>query len=277
MLRPGNVRRVVVSQPINVLLGGAGLVGSALHRRLRERGEETVVYDLKNGFDLREYELEDPGSPAYYWFLAWDVGGAKYLMDEARQLSILKHNLRLCERIFGWLEKRDAAFTFVSSQLSGYPNAYGATKAVGEAWTRLVGRGLVARLWNCYDAQEPSQRSHVIPDLIAQAQTGTIRLLTSGEERRQFTHVDDAARALILQRDSGQSVADITSGNWVSIRQVAEIIAQQFQSTVRTCAEQGYESLVDPSHPIQGWAPLIDLEAGISLVVARMREKGWMG
>lgn len=264
-----------MTQGINVLLGGAGLVGSALDRKLQRRGEATMVYDLKNGFDLREYEPDSAGD-AYYWFLAWDVGGAKYLMDESQQLSILKHNLGLCEKIFGWLEKRKARFTFVSSQMAGYPNAYGLTKAVGEAWTRWIGRGLITRLWNCYDAEEPSKRSHVIPDLIVQAKTGTIRLLTSGEERRQFLHVDDVADALIHQRGTGQVLADVTSGSWISIRGVAGLVAAQLGAKVMAGERGGHESLVEPVHLLEGWKPSIDLTQGIRTVIARMTEKGYL-
>lgn len=265
-----------VSKQLNILLGGAGLVGTALDRALSDRGEETKVYDLKTGVDLREYEPEDFGPDTYYWFLAWDVGGAKYIMDDSQQLSILRHNLDLCHKVFGWLEKRNARYTFVSSQMVGYPNAYGVTKAVGETWARLVGRGLITRLWNCYDAEEPAQRSHVIPDLLVQARSGTIRLLTSGEERRQFLHADDVARALIFQRDIGQPLADVTSGSWVSVRDVAETIGRQLSAQVVVGRKRGYESLVEPSHWLQGWRPAIDLAAGLIRVIERMKCNGWM-
>jgi nucleoside-diphosphate-sugar epimerase len=265
-----------VSTQLNILLGGAGLVGTALDRALNDRGEETKVYDLKTGVDLREYEPEDFGPDTYYWFLAWDVGGAKYIMDDSQQLSILRHNLDLCHRVFGWLEKRNARYSFVSSQMVGYPNAYGVTKAVGETWAKLVGRGLITRLWNCYDAEEPAQRSHVIPDLLVQARSGTIRLLTSGEERRQFLHADDVARALIFQRDTGQPLADVTSGDWVSVRDVAETIGRQLSAQVVVDRKRGYESLVEPSHWLQGWQPAIDLAAGLAKVIERMKSNRWM-
>jgi nucleoside-diphosphate-sugar epimerase len=265
-----------MSTRLNILLGGAGLIGTALDRVLRDRGEEVKVYDLKTGVDLREYEPEDFGPATYYWFLAWDVGGAKYIMDDSQQLSILRHNLDLCQKVFGWLEERNARYTFVSSQLVGYPNAYGVTKAVGEMWTKLVGQGLITRLWNCYDAEEPSRRSHVVPDLIAQAKKGTITLLTSGEERRQFLHADDVARALILQRDIGQPLADVTSGTWVSVRDMADLISQQFSARVIPGRGRGYESLVEPSNPLDRWRPTIDLTTGIRMVITRMAERGWL-
>ncbi len=264
-----------MSKPLNVLLGGAGLVGTALERALVARGEETKVYDLKNGFDLREREPEAMPAEAYYWFLAWDVGGAKYLMDQSQQRAILQHNVQLCYKVFGWLQRRDARFTFVSSQLAGYRNAYGTTKAVGEIWAQAVGHGLITRLWNCYDAEEPSRRSHVIPDLVVQAKAGAIELLTTGAERRQFLHVDDVANALIFQRETGRRCADVTSGTWVSIRELAALIADRLGANVSVGNARGYESLVEPAQPLEGWQPSIDLPTGISAVIEKMTEKGW--
>src|SRR5437773_286522 len=95
-----NLSQVDMNLKTNILLGGAGLIGSALKAELESRGECTVVLDLKNGFDLREHEPEQYGPDAYYWFLAWDVGGAKYIMDPTRQIDILRNNLGLCEKVF---------------------------------------------------------------------------------------------------------------------------------------------------------------------------------
>lgn len=265
-----------MTKRLNVLLGGAGLVGSALDRKLVATGETTKVYDLKTDVDLRQYEPEDVSGDVYYWFLAWDVGGAKYIMDDTQQLSILRNNLSLCNKIFGWLEKRNAKFTFVSSQLVGYPNAYGVSKAVGEIWAKIVGQGLITRLWNCYDAEAPSQQSHVIPDLMVQGKTGTIRLLTSGAEQRQFLHADDVADALIFQREIGQSWADVTSGSWISVFEVAEVIGRQLGAKITRGQQRGYDYLVNPSHLLDGWTPSIDLPTGISMVARRMKENGWM-
>jgi nucleoside-diphosphate-sugar epimerase len=265
-----------MSKRTNILLGGQGLIGTALNRKLVEIGERTVVYDLKSGFDLRLKEPDWFPGDQYYWFLAWDVGGAKYIMDELEQVSILRSNLALCEKVFGWLEKRKARFTFVSTQMVGYPNAYGVTKSVGEIWTKAIGNGLIVRLWNCYGAEEPSKRSHVIPDLIQQGQQGVIRLMTSGSERRQFLYVDDCAEALIRQRELQQPLADVTSGKWVSIREISENIGFNMGAEVVPGEKPGYESLISPKVPLKGWQPSIDLETGIKMVIQTMKNNGWL-
>lgn len=260
---------------INVILGGSGLIGRALERQLRARGEETVVFDLKSGFDLRTTEPRTFPASTYYWFLAWDVGGAKYIMDPSAQIDILKSNLRLCDRVFTWLQERKAEFTFVSTQMVGYSNSYGISKAVGEHWTKTLSHGRICRLWNVYGAEEPSRRSHIIPDLVAQAAAGKVRLLTSGEERRQFIIDDDCADALITQREIAQPHADITSGQWVSIRDLARIVCELGNTELAWEEPAGYESLVEPMRPLRDWKPKIGLRDGLEKVISRMREQGW--
>jgi nucleoside-diphosphate-sugar epimerase len=170
--------------------------------------------------------------------------------------------------VFRWIEQHHLMFSFISTQLAGFPNAYGITKMAAEYWASQLDHGLIARLWNCYGAEEIGIRSHVIPDLIAQARAARwIDLKTSGEELRQFLHADDVAQALIAQRNSGQAFADITSGVWVSIREIAEIVARQMSATATQGKEKGSESLVEPSRPLMGWSPSIDLEQGIALVI----------
>ena len=252
----------------NLLLGGAGLLGRALDKALHAAGEQTVVFDLKDGFDLRSSVPTDVREDDYCWFLAWDVGGAKYIFDPDAQLQILHSNLSLMTNVFRWIERHHLMFSFVSTQLAGFPNAYGITKLAAEYWASQLSNGFVARLWNCYGAEEVGVRSHVIPDLIAQAQAASlISLKTSGEERRQFLHADDVAQALMVQRSSGQAFADVTSGVWVPIRKIAEIVARQMNATVKLGQEKGSESLVEPTRPLVGWSPTIDLEQGIGLVI----------
>lgn len=231
------------------------------------------VYDLKNGFDLR---LKVPKAPngAYCWFLAWDVGGARYILDQSMQERILRNNLRLCQSVFSWIKAERIPFTFTSTQMTAYPNAYGLTKAVGEFWAKLS-MGLIAKLWNVFDAEEPSLRSHVIPDMIQQSSTGTIELLTTGEERRQFLLADDCAEALVCQRETGQTTADITSGTWVEVREVADVIGQITGAHVVPGDQRGYETLTPVSNPLKGWNPQHTLRSGLQIVVDRMKEKSW--
>lgn len=263
--------------PVNVILGGAGMVGRALGRRLRAAGETVASYDLAAGWDLRHHEPPAPAGGAFYWFLAWDSGGARYLHDPSAQGQQIEHNVELCQRVFGWLRDRRAPFLFTGSQMAGYPTAYGVTKALGHHWTRCLG-GQLAVLWNVYGPGPVSPRSHLVEDVIGQALgSGEIRLLTDGAERRQFLHVDDCVEALVRQRNLGRPEAHVASGDWITVREVARIVADLTAATLRLGPRPGYESPVQPTQPVPGWSPKISLEEGLRRTVAAMHDAGTNG
>jgi nucleoside-diphosphate-sugar epimerase len=264
-----------VSRATQVVLGGEGLIGRALVRRLEAAGEPVVVHDLRSGFDLRVRDVPDPGADAFVWFLAWDSGGAGYLGDPARQDAILESNLALSDRVFGWLERTRLPFLFTTSQLAGAPHAYGRTKAMAGERTRALG-GQVARLWNVYDAEQPGPRSHLVPDLVARAAaTGVVRLATRGTERRQFIHAEDCAAGLVALRDLGAAEADLTSGEWLPVLAVAERLSRLLGLPIEAGDRDGFEMLVEPSRVLPGWSPGIGLDEGLARVIAEMVRRGW--
>lgn len=256
----------------NLVLGGAGLIGRALCGKLKSAGQEVISLDLRTGFDLRKDSLEGYSNSDFVWFLAWDVGGAKYLMNPDYQQDILLSNVRICERVFDFLYRTKTRFLFTTSQLSGSDNAYGTTKMLGEHWTRQVG-GKLASLWNVYGWELPGIRSHVIPDLIMMAlKKKAIHLQTSGQERRQFIFVGDCADALVQLRNADSNYADITAPPWVTIEQVANEIGRQLDVPVFMGKTIGYDRIVNPEKPLIGWTPKIALEEGISRVISKTKE-----
>lgn len=246
-----------------IILGGLGFVGTHLARTLRWGGADVLVYDLKNGYDLRVAPPPVPTRRCYVWFLAWDVGGAKFLLDETYQLEILRSNLALCETIFPWIAENSLNATFIGTQMAGYRNAYGLTKLIGEYWAALTPGCIISRLWNVFGIEDPSDRSHVVSDLTRSGEKGCVRCLTSGRERRQFLYVKDCVAALLHQRGIQQPIADITSCVWTPVREVAEIIAREIGVPVTFGEEPGYENIVEPWNLLAGWRPSYSLVDGI--------------
>ena len=256
----------------NVFLGGNGLVGGALRERLMRDGEEVVSYDLSAGYDLRQFVPPPGDGDTFYWFLAWDNGGAKYLRDASAQRDVLVNNVSLCQHVFGWLAARRERFLFTGSQLAGGQDAYGLTKALAQYWARCVG-GQVAVLWNVYDAERVSERSRLVPDVIAQAlTTGEIRLLTAGAERLQLLHASDCADALVRQRDAGQPEAHVTSGTWITVREVAERVAELTGARVRPAERRVADRALEPTLMLPGWRPKLSLSEGLTLTIERMKD-----
>lgn len=250
----------------NLVLGGSGAIGTALCRHLNFKNETIINLDIKEGFDLRKESLEDFKNVDYVWFLAWDVGGAKYLNAKKNQLSIIRNNTLICQNVFSFLEETGIPFMFTSSQLAADDNTYGMTKLLGEYWTNLL-QGQIARFWNVYGWETPGERSHVIPDLIMQAITKKkISLFTSGDEERQFIYMKDCVENLYLARESKLKNIHLTNGSWVKIKDIATLIGNNFNVPVHFGTEKGYEKKIDPdfTHSVFKWKT--SLEKGIQLI-----------
>ena len=252
------------------LILGKGFIGSNLAAFLKERGEEVVVLNRKEGHDLKksenyfsQFEWADR-----VWFVAWDVGVWKRETTPAYEAEILDSNLQLCQSVFRCLEKSGKPFLFVSSQAVLSPDmiTLGVTKRVGELWTRILG-GHIARLWNVYGWEPVGEKSHLIPDLISQAFQGKITLLTNGEETRQFLYVKDCVEALVHQFDIGQKQADITSGEWVSVKTIAQLIGKNLGVEVLFGSKTGKPSLGVPQNFLKSWKPRFSLEDGLNEVI----------
>jgi len=250
------------------LILGRGLIGSNLESFLKEREEEVRVLSRGDGYDLKNSE-------SYYsefewadrvWFVAWDVGVWKHDVTSAYEASILDSNLQLCRSVFHSLERSKKPFLFVSSHVSSDMNILGVTKRVGELWTKILG-GNIARLWNVYGWEMIGEKSHLIPDLIWKGFSGKIQLISNGEETRQFLYVRDCVEALVHQFDVNQKYADITSGKWISIKEVARDIGRKLNVEIRLGSKPGNPSIYNPQIFLQGWSPRFSLSEGLNKTI----------
>lgn len=256
----------------DLVLGGEGLIGTALGAELRKRGHETVSLDLRSGCDLRVVEPAPFETCDRVWFLAWDTGGAKYIESKDRQHETYRHNSELSAHVFDLLARTRKPFVFATSQLAGQLNAYGLTKLVGEHWASHLG-GQIARFWNVYGWEEPGQKSHVMTDLILSGLTeGRVRCLTRGSERRRLLYKSDSALALLALAESGQPAADIGGEAWLTVEAVAREVGRQLGVPVALGERVGSEALIDPRALLASWRPQVTPEQGIAKVIAEARD-----
>jgi len=261
----------------NLILGSDGFVGKPLSHFLQSRGEDVIHFDLKRSpaEDAREAVLNLSGIDKVF-FLAWEVGGAKYLYREDRQLHQMRWNLKLLMNVMGQLETAKIPFLFVSSQLAEeYDTVYGVTKRLGEVWTHLL-KGVRVRLWNVYGGVEsPNERSHVVADFIYQAlTTGEIKMLTTGEELRQFIHIDDVCRAFYLAlTQKSQGLYDVTSFEWVKILDVAGMIADFTGAKVVPGKTVGSTPITPLKGRLPGWLPEVSLADGLNRLIEEMKQQ----
>jgi nucleoside-diphosphate-sugar epimerase len=254
-----------------LVLGGEGLIGSALVRTLRGMGHRVVSLDLKSGFDLRRpFDLRPFEECDRIWFLAWDTGGAKFLEAADRQHEQYKNNCELSLRVFDALARTRKPFLFTTSQLAGLPNAYGTTKLMAWRWALHLG-GKVARLWNVYGWEHPDTRSHVITDLVLSGLRGRVRCMTNGEEMRLFLYKTDCVVALLTLFDGPLQSAEIAGPRWLKIREVADEIARQLDVKTELGEAKGSEAPINPIELLPNWRPKVSLEEGIAEVISDAR------
>jgi len=261
----------------NMVLGSDGFVGPPLCRYLVDLGEDVVPIDIKRGdhHDARSMVFDLDGIDRVY-FLAWDVGGAKYLYDDATQLAQLQWNHALLSNVVPQLS--GIPYLFVSSQLAeDCDTVYGVLKRLGEVWTTLSYRGVTMRLWNVYGSpEELTVRSHVVSDFVRQAlSTGEIRMLTTGEEKRRFIHISDACRAFHMAFENGaRGTFDVSSSDWVSVLEIAKIISGETGCRVIPGRQPGSTHVMSNRGTLPGWAARIQLREGLRRLIGQMRDQG---
>jgi len=262
-----------------LILGSEGFIGKNVCDYFSNRGCEIKHYDIKNSLeeDARVKELNFEKYDVVI-FLAWNVGGAKYLYRKDTQYDQLHDNLGLLNNVFSQYEKIDKSKTkmiYISTQLAeDCDTIYGVTKRFGEAWANL-NSCLSLRFWNAYGSYETiTEKSHVISDFIHQAMdSGVIKMRTNGQEKRQFVHMKDICRAIEHGIDNDiKGVYDVTTYQWVSIMEIANIIADQFGAKILVGNEIGGTQDVPIKGRMIGWSPSVNLEYGLKETIEKHRE-----
>src|SRR5210317_2570377 len=251
-----------------LVLGSEGVIGTALCKALEESGHRVTHWDIKltNAHDLSNslniYKLKNVVDDSdFVFFLAYDVGGAKYIWDV--DLDFVNRNNMIMINTFNLL--KDKKFIFASSTMFNMDNVYGTLKYVGEHYTRKLG-GLSARFWNVYGPENVSEKSHVIADMIHKYKTkGYIELMTNGEEERQFLHTDDCAKALSRLMHNYDEVlktektVDVTNFTWTKVKDVANLISDDVRVT--DIGVTTHDRVNEPRRFIlKYWKPEISLE-----------------
>ena len=262
-----------------LILGSSGQVGHHLCDYLRNTGNQVIEFDLCLGpeHDLRlpnnEHLAEAISNCDQVFFLAYDVGGSKYLIEKQKTKEFLDNNIKIMLHTFDAIDKQRKPFVFASSQMvNDLRSSYGSLKAIGEHYTKIMG-GVIAKLWNVYGREDIGKRSHVITDFIESAlRHKHIKMMTKGDEQRQFLHADDCARGLktLLDRynETKGKEYHLTSFEWTSISSLAVMISSMVDGCRVTRGAE--EDRLQRDHRLQPdadilsmWKPSISLQEGL--------------
>ncbi len=271
-----------------LVLGSSGQIGSALVKFLTNQGEEVFGFDIENdeSEDLRNrYALKELIEKVdFIYFLAFDVGGSKYLSKYQHTFEFLHNNMLLQLFTFEVLKESKKPFIYASSQMSNMTfSPYGLSKKMGELYTDTL-NGLTVKFWNVYGVEENEEKFHVITDFVLKAKKfGKIEMMTDGSEERQFLHAEDCSSCLyILSKKYAEIPRDknlhITVFKWSKIIDVAKIVAELFgiDEIVAPDAKDEVQNNTrnEPDTFIKNyWTPQIELKEGIKNIIDSLEKK----
>jgi len=275
------------------VLGSSGQIGAYLSEYLSRKGHIVREFDIVNGIHqdmthipntyLRNAIMESD----FVFFLAFDVGGSRYLKKYQHTFDFVNNNTRLMANAFGLLEQYDKPFIFASSQMSNMSySPYGTLKRLGELYTESLG-GLVVKFWNVYGIEKDHNKAHVITDFIRKGfEDGDFEMLTDGEEVRQFLYAEDCCEGLeAVMKNYDEFYANdplhITNFDYTTIREVAIIIENEFRligkpvniipGKASDTVQLDKRNEADPFIK-KYWSPKTDLVTGISKVFESMKK-----
>jgi UDP-glucose 4-epimerase len=299
-----------------LVTGGAGFIGSNLVRLLLDAGHTLRVLDnLSTGrrrrlddlpLEIMVGDILDTGA------VADAVAGVDAVVHLAAQTGVpgsLADPRHDCEtNVIGTLNMLEACrkadverFVFASSNAplgrqsppatedkAPLPIApYGASKLAGEGYCLAYhgswGLGTVvlrfANVYGPYSAHKSSVVAQFFKDILAD---GEITIDGDGQQTRDFIHVLDLCRAILLalERDVSGEVFQIATGEETSIRELAMLVQQVTGRAVETQQAPSRQgdirrnyAVVDKANKILGWQPEIELEEGLRLTWAWFEKK----
>ena len=275
------------------ILGSSGQIGAYLTEYLRNKGHQVTEFDKSNASwqdmtTIPNSALRSAISQSdFVFFLAFDVGGSRYLKKYQHTFNFIDNNARMLAGTFEYLNEYKTPFVFASSQMSNMSySPYGVMKRVGELYTKSLG-GLIVKFWNVYGIEKDHEKAHVITDFIRKGfETGVIDMLTDGTEQREFLYAEDCCEALesVMEHyteHNSDSELHITSFAHTTILEIGNIIQGLFKS-------QGKEVTLHPAqakdevqkdarneanpHIRKWWKAKTSIEDGIGKIFEEMKK-----
>lgn len=273
-----------------LVLGSRGQIGLSLCQYLKSQGHQVREFDLviDTQLDLRIQNnpllLQDIEWADFVFHLAWDVGGSGYLLKYQDTYDFISNNLKIATTVFDLLKHYQKPFIFASSQMASMSySSYGLTKNLAERMVQGLG-GITVKFWNVYGIELDPEKTHVVTDFINKARdTGVIDMRTDGSESRQMLHADDCSRALYVLSEIYKDLPrdqeyHVTSFEWCTMLEVAELVAEHFPGTKiipakhKDTLQKDARNEPDP-YILNHWKPSIDLRQGIADIVSQMKKQ----
>lgn len=277
-----------------IVTGGTGFIGRHLVAALKERGEDVRVIDLLDptqacdvrkpetfGTDLWgaevvyhlaalprvQYSIEHPAETA-----AINVLGTINVLESARLAGVRRVVFASSSSVYGEPVEMPLRETMALNPLSPYAHQ----KASAEWYCRLYAehKGIETvclRFFNVYGpgADPSGAYALVVAKFIDQRMRGGAMTITGdGTQTRDFTHVDDVVRAMLLAADSpivgaGEAI-NIGGGRKVSVNEVAALIGGPTINIEPRLEPHDTLADISKAKELLGWEPTKTFEEGIA-------------
>jgi len=297
-----------------VVTGGAGFIGSNLVDALLARGDAVVVVDdlstgkrenVAEGARLVEVDIRDPGLAGVFAETQPEV--CFHLAAQADvPTSVARPDFDAEVNVVGTIRVLEAAgkgahvvFSSTGGAIYGECNGparedhprtplspYGVAKLAGEeylaAWNRLRGtRHGTLRFGNVYGPRQEAGLEGGVVAIFLNAMAGgeETTIFGDGGQTRDFVHVDDIVRALLLAPGRG-GVFNVGSGVETSVRELHErcrAVSGDERPPRQAPPREGdvVRSVLDVSLAAAelGWRPEVSLDEGLRATWEWMRAK----
>lgn len=277
-----------------LITGALGFVGKNLAKRLVADGHDVIGLD--------NYEIGKPADEVDgVKYLPWDIEQIEYLKGDSIDLCFhlaalsriqpsfeqpsetFRVNARGTEAVCEWARHNNVKVVYSGSSSQWHDpflSPYALYKKLGEDVCKLYRMiyGLnveIARFYNVYGPGEITEGkwAAVIGKWRGQVeQNHPITIVGDGEQRRDFTHIDDIVDGLIkigFGTDTHEDAWELGTGFNYSLNEVAELFVEKFSAVkVYMAQERGNykETIRVNNHAIDrlGWTPTDKLKEYIN-------------
>lgn len=279
-----------------LILGSSGQIGSHLKEFLsKKKNYQVFKFDIVLGksFDLRNFKNNNIEKyikkSDFVYFLAFDVGGSRYLKKYQKTFNFMINNLLIMSNVFSLLKKHNKKFIFASSQMSNMDfSSYGTLKRLGEEITKSL-NCLYVKFWNVYGIEKDLKKAHVITDFVLMAlKKNKIKMLTNGMEKREFLYADDCSNGLYKMMVNFNFFVKknvelhLTTAKKTRIIDIAKIIKKIFKDkkiSVKILPSKKKDYLQKSVNNLSNnfflkfWKPKYTIESGIKKIIEYHLEK----
>jgi UDP-glucose 4-epimerase len=301
-----------------LVTGGAGFLGAALANCLVQGGHTVLALDDLTAGDPRRLSSDvlltrgDVRDVPKLWTLlqgvdcvyhlaarvrvpesihypsdynAVNVGGTVAVMEAMRDTGVRRVVFASSGALYG----EQAHQPVGEGQLPNPNSPYGVSKVAAEYYLATLGalyniETVSLRIFNAYGPGQdlPPSYPPVIPQLLKQAQTGgSLVIFGEGTQTRDFVFLDDVVDALVAAAtatDVNRAVINISSGQEISINDLAACVARVSRKQISVLHNQGQDGGVSRlvgdvalAKNLLGWEPCTELEEGLRLTMERDR------